>query len=287
MRRSTPAEADLVDAQLANEKEETMAIGVATMDTFPRRLGRRSSWGALLSGALTTLVVATILWFFGLAITLIAGGGRHWAGTLMALWIVAIGVTLVGSVVGGLVSGNLLGGPSRLLGGLHGALSVGLAFLISTMSLMFISATVMSWVGSAAATTVQTAGNTVSGAGTPSSKAENLLRGLGYPPAQARDMVAGAQSSVQHMFNKQVRQGQAASAASTLKDYVAATTWIYGGTWLVASLLGFGFGMLGNGFAFHPEEEETLRRRELPEGTPPEPTPPGRPFPPPLRPSEV
>lgn len=265
-----------------------MATGVATMDNFPRRLGRRSSWGALLSGALITLVAATILWFFGLAITLIAGGGSHWAGTITALWIVAIGVTLLASIIGGLVSGYLLGGPSRLLGGLHGMLSVGLAFLVATLCSLLMMGTLVNWVGSAAATTVQTAGNTVSGAGTPSSKAENLLRGLGYPPAQAHSMVAGAQSSVQRMFNKQVRQGQAAGTASTLKNYFAAATWVYGGTWLVASLLGFGFGMAGTGFTFDREEEEAYRRREIPGGQPPEPTPPGgRPFPPPLRPSEV
>lgn len=234
--------------------------------------GLRVSWGAILAGALAIVAVSTILWALALAIILTATKATFpsMAGSLIALWICAMVTTLIGGLVGGWFAGYLPGNRNTLIGGLHGFLAWGLAFVV--MSAMYfgtigsVTRTAADLTVTTAAAGVQAAGATVGGvAGSPQtlqSKAVGFLESLGYTPAESQAMVRDAQGEIQ----KTLRRGPAtatptaASVFGPVIDWGAGLAWSWWGTWLVTSALAVFGGMFSarqlSRAVRRPEEEE-------------------------------
>lgn len=232
--------------------------------------GLRVSWGAILAGALAIVAVSTILWALALAIILTATNATFASisGSLMAIWICAMATTLVGGLVGGWLAGYLPGNRSVILGGVHGFLAWGLAFVV--MSAMYfgtlgsMTRTAADLTMTAASASVQAAGATVGGvaggAQPLQGKAVNLLESLGYPPAESRAMVTDAQAQIQ----KTLRGGTpaatptAAAVFGPVINWGAGLAWSWWGTWMVTSALA----VLGGIFAAKQLAPRARRREE-------------------------
>src|SRR5215472_12549856 len=90
----------------------------------------RVSWAAALAGAVTMLAVAILLW--GLAIAIVAVSARPFVSfhqSVVALWICAMAVTLIGAIAGGYTAGFLSRDRGPELGAMHGFLAWGVALL--------------------------------------------------------------------------------------------------------------------------------------------------------------
>ncbi len=115
---------------------ETDSTDVVTVGASPVS---RVRWSSVLAGTVAFLSVALLVWGLGFAIiTLLAHptAASTRAGAL-ALWIFAMGTTLIGSVVGGWFAGRSLSGAARGAGATHGFLTWGVALLISFGFQMF------------------------------------------------------------------------------------------------------------------------------------------------------
>jgi hypothetical protein len=91
----------------------------------------RLRWSAVLAGAVTFLSVGLLLW--GLAFAIVSLFSHPWTGMVrgsaLALWICAMGATIVGAVVGGWIAGSALGGAGPRWGALHGFVTWAVALL--------------------------------------------------------------------------------------------------------------------------------------------------------------
>jgi hypothetical protein len=204
------------------------------------------SWGAVLAGAVTTLAVSTILWLLALAIVLTATHMTFdsFAGSAIALWIVAIATTLIGAFIGGMVAGYLPGNARRSVTITHGFLSWCVAFLVAAVFQIAMVGAITRTTSNALITTtgaaMQTAGGAVGGQATLSQKATNVLQSLGYPPAEANRMVRNAQADIQRSLHGGTTAGaatQARSVGNTIVDALALYTWLWWGTWFVSAFL--------------------------------------------------
>jgi hypothetical protein len=97
------------------------------------RAGSRVSWGAVLSGTVTMLAIAVILWALALAIVSLVmhPTAASLKGAAIALWVCAMATTLVGALVGGIVAGSSARAAPRRLAMMHGFVAWGLALLVS------------------------------------------------------------------------------------------------------------------------------------------------------------
>jgi hypothetical protein len=206
------------------------------------------SWGAVLAGAVTTLAVSAILWLLALAIVLTATHMTFdsFAGSTIALWIVAIGTTLIGAFIGGMVAGYLPGNARRSVTIAHGFLSWCVAFLVAAFFQIAMVGAITRTTTNALITTtgaaMQTAGGAVGGQATLSQKATNVLQSLGYPPAEASRMVKNTQADIQRSLHGGAATGataatQARSVGNTILDALALYTWLWWGTWFVSAFL--------------------------------------------------
>jgi hypothetical protein len=95
--------------------------------------GMRVSWSAVVAGAVAMLGTALLLWALALGIVAAATGPSEASlrGGTVALWVCAMVAVLVGSVVGGAVTGFLRGSGREYLGASHGLLAWGLAFVLA------------------------------------------------------------------------------------------------------------------------------------------------------------
>ncbi len=220
--------------------------------------GLRISWGSLLAGTVVILSVSGLIWALGLAIVALATHG-NWAsikGSIIALWIIAIAATLVGSFLGGVVAGALPGNSRRRIGAVHGLVAWGLAFVLSSVVGLFVlgsavRTTTMAGVGAASAAVEATgsAAGGAAGANVPlAQRAEQTLTSLGYTPEQARTMVGRAQNRVQ-TANPGAAGSAVGGAAQTVLDrtieLLVAIGWSWWGTWFVALLLAVAGGAMG------------------------------------------
>ena len=220
--------------------------------------GLRISWGSLLAGAVAMLSVSMILWALGLAIVALATHGT-WAsvrGSIIALWIIAMGTTLVGAYVGGFIAGVLPGNSRRRIGAAHGFIAWGVAFLVASaaggLALGAAAGTTALSGVDVASSAVQATGaaaGAAEGANAPlSQRAEQTLVSLGYTPAQARRMVGQAQNWVQqakpNAAGSAVTHG-ARSVADRGIDLLIAMGWSWWGTWFASMLLAVAGGASG------------------------------------------
>jgi hypothetical protein len=180
--------------------------------------GLRVSWGSVLAGAVVTLAVALILWTLALAI--IALATRPEVASLrtsgIALWICAMGTTLVGALVGGWFAGFLPGSPRASLGAAHGFLAWAVAIVMSFAFQFFVVRGVVLAATNAIATGTmmeQSAPGAESG-GTPSANTPP------YGPTAQDNARAGREAI----------------------DSMVAISWSWFGTWAISLLLAAGAG---------------------------------------------
>jgi hypothetical protein len=91
------------------------------------------SWGSVLAGAVATLAVSLILWALALGIVALAThpAAGSLRGSAIALWVCAMGTTLIGAIVGGWLAGYLTGSPHSGIGAVHGFLAWAVALIIT------------------------------------------------------------------------------------------------------------------------------------------------------------
>ena len=223
---------------------------------------RRVSWGAILAGAVTALALALLLWSLALAITLSATNATFGSlkDSAVALWICAIGATLVGAFVGGMVASYLAASPTRLLSVSHAFCAWCVAFLIASAVDWALLRSAMGSAGSALFTAangvVQTTGSAMGGGAVRlEQNAEQVLTALGYSPAQARDMINNAQRDLRSTIQGQQRPSppqsggvigggpisqaaqQARGALDSAIDWSAGLGWSFFATWVASALL--------------------------------------------------
>jgi hypothetical protein len=184
--------------------------------------GLRVSWGSVLAGAVVTLAVALILWTLALAI--IALATRPETASLrtsgIALWICAMGTTLVGALVGGWFAGFLPGSPRASLGAAHGFLAWALALVMSFAFQFFVVRGVVM-----AATNAIAAGTTMMDQSAPGAEGP----GAGSPSANMPPPGPTPQDS-------------ARAAGREAIDSMVAISWSWFGTWAISLLLAAGAG---------------------------------------------
>lgn len=178
--------------------------------------GLRVSWGSVLAGAVTMLAVSLILWALALAIvsSLVAhpdAASMRVSG--IALWICAMGTTLIGALVGGWFAGYLPGNPRAGLGAVHGFLAWAVALVVSFAFQFFVIRGV-----------VNTAANALA-AGT---AVESSQGGAGGDEAQGMAQGPSTQDIT--------RAGHAAISTMT------AIGWSWFGTWAASLLFATGAG---------------------------------------------
>ncbi len=187
--------------------------------------GLRVSWGSVLAGAITTLAVSLILWALALAIVSLAAhaDAHSMRSSGIALWICAMGATLVGAFVGGWFAGYLPGNPRPSLGAMHGFLAWAMAFVLSFAFQFFVIRGVAATAANAFMTGTaiesgeiggESPGATVPGSVNPNSQV--------LPPAPTSQDVT--------------------RAAHTAIDTMVAIGWSWFGTWAAALLLATGAG---------------------------------------------
>lgn len=178
--------------------------------------GLRVSWGSVLAGAVTTLAVSLILWALALAVVSLVArpDAASMRGIGIALWICAMGTTLIGALVGGWFAGYLPGSPRASLGATHGFLAWAVALVVSFAFQFFVIRGV-----------VNTAANALAaGTAVESSQSEGGGEAPGMAPPQG--------PSSQEM----TRAGHAAIGT------MIAIGWSWFGTWAAALLLATGAG---------------------------------------------
>ncbi len=228
--------------------------------TYAQPLSRlQVSWGSILAGVAAFVGVSLILWSLCLAIIVSATSASFSAlkGALIAGFVTAIVMTLIGAFAGGAVAGYLPGNPRRAIAIGHGFITWAVAFALSALLHLAIVAGVTRTAAQAITATtsaaVQSAGAAVGGAaGNPvglDQKAVSLLEELGYTPNEAASMVASARNDVQQVLRgegpraQQVQTGaqqaatQARGAIGTLLSWTAGYIWLWWATWLVSGLL--------------------------------------------------
>ena len=91
----------------------------------------RLRWSAILAGAVTFLSVGLLLW--GLAFAIVSLLAHPWTGMVrgsaLALWICAMGVTIVGAAAGGWIAGGAIAGARPGSGALHGFVTWAVALI--------------------------------------------------------------------------------------------------------------------------------------------------------------
>ena len=107
---------------------EVRATEAAVPDDYRTVLLNRVSWGAVLAGVVTALVVQLLLNMLGIGIglgTLSAAGGDNPSPTTLSvgagLWWTLTGI--IASFLGGAMAGRLSGKPSASTGGWHGVVA--------------------------------------------------------------------------------------------------------------------------------------------------------------------
>jgi hypothetical protein len=211
--------------------------------------GLQVSWGAVLSGALTTVAVASLLWALTLAVVLSAthASVNSVRASAIALAACAVVTTLIGAFFGGAIAGYLPGNPRRAVGALHAFLAWALAFVVA-------SGTAIAAVGALARTAtdaaVSTAGAAARAAGgvaggelSPHDKAVNVLTSLGYSASDAEEMVRSSQDQLQSLLrggtarpHEQVA-GTVRGALDTLISWQGAIAWVWFLAWAIAAVL--------------------------------------------------
>jgi hypothetical protein len=171
----------------------------------------------VLAGAVTALAVSLLLW--ALAVGIVALATHPAAGSLrggaIALWVCAMGTTLIGALVGGWLAGYLTGTPRSGLGAAHGFLAWAVALII-TFAFQFIMLR-----GAAFAAT-----NALAQSG--------MLQGTGetYPGGGGGAEPGSGASQQQQMTN------MGHDAINTM----VGISWSWFGTWAVSMLLAMGAG---------------------------------------------
>jgi hypothetical protein len=220
------------------------------------------SWGAVLAGTVAMLATALLLWALALAIVALAThpSAASFKASFIALWICAIGTTLVGALVGGWVAGALPGNPRKRIGMAHGFVSWGLALILSFVFGVFVLGGTLRTATTAGVTTASAAveatgaaaGGAV-GANSPlSRRARQTLVSLGYTREQARRIVTEAKGKGAAITQGTTGTGVGAGIESglsavgrTVIDFVIALGWTWFGTWFVSLWLALAGGAAG------------------------------------------
>lgn len=147
----------------------------------------RPSWSAALAGTATMLAVAALLW--GLAVAIVAlssAPAGSWRDSVMALWICAMVVTLLGALGGGYVAGYLSPGARPAAGMMHGFLAWAVALLAAFLVQFSVAKTL--WT-TAALATPDTEGVTLETPGATLNAGPND-EPLSYPPHSRDHLIA-------------------------------------------------------------------------------------------------
>ena len=181
--------------------------------------GLRVSWGAVLAGAVTTLAVSLLLW--ALALAVIALATHPEAGSLrggaIALWVCAMGTTLIGALFGGWFAGYLPGNPRSGVGAVHGFLAWAVA-LIVTFAFQFAMLR-----GAALAAT-----NAMTESG--------MLESAPPGAAPGQGNMQGGQGGTD-LGQQPTQQQQMANVGHDAINTVVGVSWSWFGTWAVALVL--------------------------------------------------
>src|SRR3954468_20621605 len=184
---------------------EVRATEAAVPDDYRTVLLNRVSWGAVLAGVVTALVVQLLLNMLGIGIglgTLSAAGGDNPSPTTLSvgagLWWTLTGI--VASFLGGAMAGRLAGKPSASTGGWHGVV----AWAATTLVISYLLTTALGGVLCGAFSVL---GNAASAVGRSVSSAVPAV-------AQAGDPFAG--------IERQVRAATAGNDPAALRDSVVA-----------------------------------------------------------------
>jgi hypothetical protein len=207
--------------------------------------GLRVSWGSVLAGAVTTLAVSLILWALAVAIISLAthpdvGSLR---GSAVALWVCAMGTTLIGAFVGGWFAGYLPGNPRSTIGAAHGFLAWAVALII-TFAFQF---TMVRGAAVAATNAIAQSGMLQEAPGGPG----------GAPGANPGEPSAAPPPSQQQMTN----------VGHEAINTMVGLSWSWFGTWAVALILAVGAGAAAttrySGTSFRGTIEEERRERRV------------------------
>ncbi len=184
---------------------EVRATEAAVPDDYRTVLLNRVSWGAVLAGVVTALVVQLLLNMLGIGIglgTLSAAGGDNPSATTFSvgagLWWTLTGI--VASFLGGAMAGRLAGKPSASTGGWHGVV----AWAATTLVIAYLLTTALGGVLGGAFSVL---GNAASAVGRSAASAVPAV-------AQAGDPFAG--------IERQVRAATAGNDPAALRDSVVA-----------------------------------------------------------------
>ena len=186
------------------QSAEVRATEAAVPDDYRTVLLNRVSWGAVLAGVVTALVVQLLLDMLGIGIglgTLSATGDNPGATTLSigaGLWWTLSGI--VASFLGGAMAGRLSGRPSASTGGWHGVV----AWAATTLVIAYLLTTALGGVLGGAFSVL---GNAASAVGRSAASAVPAV-------AQAGDPFAG--------IERQVRAATAGNDPAALRDSVVA-----------------------------------------------------------------
>jgi hypothetical protein len=165
-------------------------------------------WGPILAGAVTFLSVGLLLWV--LAFAIVSLFAHPWTGMVrgsaLALWICAMGVTIVGAAAGGWIAGGAIAGARPGSGALHGFVTWAVALIAAFGLQLFVMRGLFTAVIFEAAENAATS-NTSTGA----------------PPPQA-----GADHG-----------------ARVARDYAVGAGWSWFGTWLAAAITAMAAGAAG------------------------------------------
>jgi hypothetical protein len=214
--------------------------------------GLRVSWGAVLAGAVAMLAVSVLL--VGLALAVISVATRPEAGSLkvsiIALWICAMGATLVGAFVGGLVAGYLPGNPRGAIAVGHGFLAWAVALVVSFAFQLGLMRGIVNTTGGLILDTLA-----AESASTPD-------EGMGdvAPPS------TGGATPRQYGAAPTRPQGREVNAGRIALDYVIGAGWSWFGTWFVAGLLALAGAAVGRSRVSRVELEDRRIDRDRPIG---------------------
>jgi hypothetical protein len=184
----------------------------------------------VLAGTVAFLAVALLLWGLAFAIVSLMAHptSASTRGGALALWISAMGTTIIGAIVGGWFAGRSIAGANRGLGAVHGFLTWGVALLLAFGFQMF------------------------------------ALRGL----ITAAVSEVSDSAAMNAPPNAQPDTATDQTAWRVARDYLAGGGWSWFGTWLVAGIAASAAGAAGTRFLPGAAREPTIavdepRRRPL------------------------
>jgi hypothetical protein len=168
----------------------------------------RLRWSAILAGAVTFVSVGLLLW--GLAFAIVSLLAHPWTGMVrgsaLALWICAMGVTIVGAAAGGWIAGGAIAGARPGSGALHGFVTWAVALIAAFGLQLFVMR------GLFTAVMFETAESAANG---------SAATAAPPPPAEAD------------------------RGARVARDYAVGAGWSWFGTWLIAAITAMAAGAAG------------------------------------------